>query len=554
MQPWDKWIYHLWEVWRINNKMTKGELKTIILKVRNECALEEPTKITYYWDEEGKIVFKIFFDSLYIPQNLRVENDKKIKNLFSMQNVYEFKDDFKIIDFNTEEGFVKVLPKDQNFQIINNYRDLEDSEKNESVLKLAGKKLKESLAIAKGFPLFESDSEAEQLKANTDDAKIAAAEEEGKKETNKDKPSIKGKVVLCYLPIAKALGKSETMSNIDEFAENLKKAGAKTKVFFDFCWGNDFAKWQNFGYVDAQMKAIKAWSDPKDGLKGAFDCIHSGIARETIAGLEDKEGAAIIGPNTSNYSFSLTKAMPLFKGLGINNIKNGNDLGIDFSKMDKAIEDDIKTIEDLENGAAKKIYTKFIDFVKKGKESGVQNWDEYFEKNVPDWKEASEQFKKVSNNTDIKDGMSPAAAFVCCCYARSDQLMKEDEAAKNADNKSTENAVKNMDTIYSDKASKELQKAYDQILGMTVASKGSTADATKGDSGFGQTADGVGGGAGTEFKDGNVEHDKESPAKKGEKPGKAAEGTFLPAKIKIFCFTKDVSGDFGTIAEAFKGK
>lgn len=537
--------------------MTKGELKTIILKVRNECALEEPTKITYYWDEEGKIVFKLFFDSLYIPQNLRVENDKKIKNLFSVQNVYEFKDDFKIIDFNTEEGFVKILPKDQNFQIINNYKDLGDSEKNESVLKLAGKKLKESLAIAKGFPLFESDSETkEQLEANLDDSKISAAnKKKGEKETNKNRPSIEGKVVLCYLPIANALGKSETLNKIGEFAKNLK-VDAKLKVFFDFCWGNDFAKWQNFCYVDAQQKAIRDWVDSKNLEKGAFECVYSETARETIASLKDKEGAAIIGPaKVPNYSFSLTDAMPLFKGLGNTNtnIENGNKLGIDFSEMDNAIADDIKTIEGLENGAAKKIYTKFIDFVKKGKESGVQNWDEYFEKNVPDWKEASEQFKKVSNNTDIKDGKSPAASFVCCCYARSDQLMKEDEAVKNADNKSTENAIKNMDTIYSDKTSKELQKAYDQILGMTVAAKGSTADATKGDNGFGQTADGVGGGAGTEFKDGNVEHDKEGPAKKGEKPGKAAEGTFLPAKIKIFCFTKDVSGDFGTIADAFKG-
>ncbi len=530
--------------------MTKGELKTIILKVRNECALEEPTRITYYWDEEGKIVFKLFFDSLYIPQNLRVENDKKIKNLFSVQNVYEFKDDFKIIDFNTEEGFVKVLPKDQNFQIINSYKDLGDSEKNESILKLAGKKLKESLAIAKGFPLFESDSE---IKAGLDDGPVAAAEEKGEKETKKDEPSIKGKVVFCYLPIANALGKSETMSKIDGFAKNLKEAGAKTKVFFDFCWGNDFAKWQNFGYVDAQTEALKAWASLKN-LKGAFDCIYSETARETIARLEDKKEAVVIGPNgTSDYSFSLQKARPLFKGLEDSNFKNSTDLKIDFSEMDKAIEKDIKTIADLENGPAKKIYTKFIDFVKKGKESGVQNWDEYFEKNVPDWKEAGEQFKKVSNNTDIKDGKSPAASFVCCCYARSDQLMKEDEAAKKADNKSTENAVKNMDTIYSDKLSKELQKAYDQVLGMTIAAHGSTEDATKGDSGFGQTADGVGGGAGTKFDKGNVDHDKEAPVKKGEKPGKAAEGTFLPAKIKIFCYTKDVKGDFETIATAFSG-
>ena len=48
--------------------MTKSDLETILLKIRNRCGLEEQTKITYYWDEEKRIVFKIFFDSLYLPE------------------------------------------------------------------------------------------------------------------------------------------------------------------------------------------------------------------------------------------------------------------------------------------------------------------------------------------------------------------------------------------------------------------------------------------------------------------------------------------------------
>ena len=32
--------------------MTKSDLETILLKIRNRCGLEEQTKITYYWDEE----------------------------------------------------------------------------------------------------------------------------------------------------------------------------------------------------------------------------------------------------------------------------------------------------------------------------------------------------------------------------------------------------------------------------------------------------------------------------------------------------------------------
>ena len=50
--------------------MTKGELAVIVKKVQAECGLEDPTKITYYRDEEGRVVFKLWFDSLILPETL----------------------------------------------------------------------------------------------------------------------------------------------------------------------------------------------------------------------------------------------------------------------------------------------------------------------------------------------------------------------------------------------------------------------------------------------------------------------------------------------------
>ena len=77
--------------------MTKSDLETILLKIRNRCGLEEQTKITYYWDEEKRIVFKIFFDSLYLPEELRVGEDN-IQNMFLTQNVYAIKTIFKFLN------------------------------------------------------------------------------------------------------------------------------------------------------------------------------------------------------------------------------------------------------------------------------------------------------------------------------------------------------------------------------------------------------------------------------------------------------------------------
>ncbi len=142
--------------------MKQSDLKILIKKVQNECALEEPTKITYYWNDDGKLVFKLFFDSLIIPEELMVDEDN-ISKCFSEQNVYEFEDDFVIKELNREKGFVEIIPDDQKFKVINSYKDYNEDEKvekdhkEESVVRLAGNRISEDFAKTKGFILRESE-------------------------------------------------------------------------------------------------------------------------------------------------------------------------------------------------------------------------------------------------------------------------------------------------------------------------------------------------------------------------------------------------------------
>lgn len=161
--------------------MKKSDLETIIKKIQNRCYLEKPTKVTYYWNDDHQVVFKIFFESLYLPKELRV-NEDNIQNNFLTQNVYEYKDDFTILELNQDEGYIKVLPDDQNFKIVHNYRE---ANKNESVeeskkIHLSTKNIKETFATFKGYLLQEDTPEEEQKKekekeVNTENDNITQA-------------------------------------------------------------------------------------------------------------------------------------------------------------------------------------------------------------------------------------------------------------------------------------------------------------------------------------------------------------------------------------------
>ena len=138
--------------------MTKGDLKILIKKIQNECGLEDVSKVTYFWKEDGKLAFKFFFDSLALPEELKLDVEK-VKNQFSTQNAYEYLDDFEITDLNTRSGYIEVVPDDQNFKVINSYKDANeaDDEVKENRVLLAGPRLNETFAKNKGYILQEDE-------------------------------------------------------------------------------------------------------------------------------------------------------------------------------------------------------------------------------------------------------------------------------------------------------------------------------------------------------------------------------------------------------------
>ena len=173
--------------------MTKGELAVIVKKVQAECGLEDPTKITYYRDEEGRVVFKLWFDSLILPETLagkkkdEFEWQANVNNTFINNEPYLYDDDFTILEYNEEKGWVKVLPDQQDFEIVESYNKLIDS-KDEDSVRLQGKKLNEKVAKAYSLTLYEAEDEvASDINTLTNDPNFTAksVEERKEEETNK---------------------------------------------------------------------------------------------------------------------------------------------------------------------------------------------------------------------------------------------------------------------------------------------------------------------------------------------------------------------------------
>ena len=173
--------------------MTKGELAVLVKKVQAECGLEDPTKITYYRDEEGRVVFKLWFDSLILPETLagkkkdEFEWQANVNNTFINNESYLYDDDFTILEYNEEKGWVKVLPDQQDFEIVESYNKLIDS-KDEDSVRLQGKKLNEKVAKAYSLTLYEAEDEvASDIDTSLNDPNFTAksVEERKEEETNK---------------------------------------------------------------------------------------------------------------------------------------------------------------------------------------------------------------------------------------------------------------------------------------------------------------------------------------------------------------------------------
>lgn len=216
--------------------MTQEGLKTLIRKVQNECSLEEPEKVTYYIDDDDKVVLKLYFDSLKLPKSLRGEDKEhydwhsSVANTFTNNEEYLYDDDFTILEYNEEKGYVKVLPDDQSFKRIDNYKDVAaDSikevetnsfEKQEESVKIAGKLLNEKVARSYGYLLYEEESEPKPNveKDFIDNVKAEATEE---KEEVKQRRTMFF-AMTCTYPSYAAVQLSEVVSAIQNYAKTAK--------------------------------------------------------------------------------------------------------------------------------------------------------------------------------------------------------------------------------------------------------------------------------------------------------------------------------------------
>lgn len=187
--------------------MTKGELAVLVKKVQAECGLEDPTKITYYRDEEGRVVFKLWFDSLILPETLagkkkdEFEWQANVNNTFINNEPYLYDDDFTILEYNEEKGWVKVLPDQQDFEIVESYNKLIDS-KDEDLVRLQGKKLSEKVAKAYSLTLYEAEDASDIKTPDSNDFIEDSLKKEGEgKIIRVDKPPKALFVVLaCRFP------------------------------------------------------------------------------------------------------------------------------------------------------------------------------------------------------------------------------------------------------------------------------------------------------------------------------------------------------------------
>lgn len=191
--------------------MNKGELNTIVKKIQNECSLEEPTKITYYIDDNNQVIFKLWFDSLILPESLRTDKSDlplgNVKNTFVNEKSYLYEDDFQILDFNEEKGWIKILTNDQDFNIVENYKQLSRSSIKET---LAGKKLNRSVSNSYRLPLFE----AENIKTESDETDSEKVEDE-------KKPTMEPKKVIFIAFTGYLLGNETLIDTLKKTLTNI---------------------------------------------------------------------------------------------------------------------------------------------------------------------------------------------------------------------------------------------------------------------------------------------------------------------------------------------
>lgn len=173
--------------------MNKTEMQLILKKIRGECGLGEPEKLTYYRNKDGKVVFKAWFDELITPQELidtdREASDTKRNKIYSQfhdEDQIEYEDDFAIVDFNLHKGWVKFIPNDQDYKYVESFRDIKQDKlgllevDKQSITLVKGNLIKESAASSYGF-IYEDDSSDALDDANESEEDGTAAQDQADK-------------------------------------------------------------------------------------------------------------------------------------------------------------------------------------------------------------------------------------------------------------------------------------------------------------------------------------------------------------------------------------
>ena len=340
--------------------MTKTDLETILLKIRNRCGLEEQTKITYYWDEEKRIVFKVFFDSLYLPKELRVGEDN-IQNMFLTQNVYAYKDDFQILELNQDEGFVKILPDDQDFVVIDSYKaakqsdeeSKKDKEKEEAV-KLAGKRLNEGYALMKGYLLQEDGDDSATDQKNLKGEDPVTNMKKAQTPESKEPVAIHAYVAVINNPIQSGAGKTtkdSLVKALKSLLANLPTDG-KAKVFIgipDTPSDNQLNSYHTYSIACVNDAVLEATGK---AVGGAYIlCSQNSKAAEQV--LKESDVLDVTYLTDEKVAKDLLKkvnAQQLLSAPTAKNVNNG-------------IVQDTTTLQEIENIAFNKIISKYRDMI-----------------------------------------------------------------------------------------------------------------------------------------------------------------------------------------------
>ena len=353
--------------------MKKKDLVSIIRKIQNRCCLEDPTKITYYFDDDRNVIFKIYFESLYLPEKFRLDTED-VQNMFTPSNVYDYEDDFRILELNQDEGYVAVLPDCQNFKVVDSYNasnKLSLNTKNENVC-LAGKRLNEDFAKASGYILYESEAGIPQTPGDLKDMEKEKAPEEKKKTkinlvvigvtcpvTKNGIATFKKALDACY-----GEGSGPGMANIEgAFSQTKNKDGSDipTKVAitvpyidgkvvpsFAFCSVKNFATeildrtGETYTYVAASGNNHFA-----DLINSSEICSVIYVTTTAKQGIKDNNFPAILAAEEVKF----------------NNVVEDKTLD-DYKKLEEIIVPQINGIKDLRDLNASKEQVQYYDKVK----------------------------------------------------------------------------------------------------------------------------------------------------------------------------------------------